>query len=547
MSLAWEQAPKPPPLRSFRRIPHITGETQWAVELDPELGRVITLIEVRCKSDYNVMLCKVHTLMVYQDHATKAAEKAEETVEAPQALPMVTVRCPCLCMLAEAIFDVQDKARGNSKGALRRGSGRPLRAVTASFLGLGLLLLALVVLALGPGFPSQVPTISGGEHAIFAGCTVTALNAQSECSRHVATAATSQAGPVGRLLGDIAAIVSSPYRYLRMASITKEVGAAAKVRFESARSADAPKKGGGAAKTLKSFLPTYMRSHVIARTQPERYRELLSDSLNLLIDSIMAETPFNFKPYHQAIRGPGKDLYAWGNAFFRSMVKFRTSRVIGSQHLASIKKIIDDGENVILLANHQTEADPQVLSLLLEREGVEELAEKCIFVAGHKVTTDPLAIPFSMGRYLLTIFSKKYLDTFEPEEKEVKSARNQETVAEMQRLMKEGGHMFWVAPSGGRDRKSPETGRFIPAKFDPQSVGLFQLLAQKAAAKGKGAKTHFFPLAMWTNQLVPPPDDTKAGVGEERSAARAPVALAFGPEMVPDDLGGRKESAGRIS
>jgi len=418
--------------------------------------------------------------------------------------------------------------------------------VTASFLGLGLLLLALVVsqqcFAAKPArFPSQVPTISGGEHAIFAGCTVTALNAQSECSRHVATAATSQAGPVGRLLGDIAAIVSSPYRYLRMASITKEVGAAAKVRFESARSADAPKKGGGAAKTLKSFLPTYMRSHVIARTQPERYRELLSDSLNLLIDSIMAETPFNFKPYHQAIRGPGKDLYAWGNAFFRSMVKFRTSRVIGSQHLASIKKIIDDGENVILLANHQTEADPQVLSLLLEREGVEELAEKCIFVAGHKVTTDPLAIPFSMGRYLLTIFSKKYLDTFEPEEKEVKSARNQETVAEMQRLMKEGGHMFWVAPSGGRDRKSPETGRFIPAKFDPQSVGLFQLLAQKAAAKGKGAKTHFFPLAMWTNQLVPPPDDTKAGVGEERSAARAPVALAFGPEMVPDDLGGRKE------
>ena len=27
------------------------------------------------------------------------------------------------------------------------------------------------------------------------------------------------------------------------------------------------------------------------------------------------------------------------------------------------------------------------------------------------------------------------------------------TVSEMQRLMKEGGHIFWVAPSGGRDRR----------------------------------------------------------------------------------------------
>ena len=60
-----------------------------------------------------------------------------------------------------------------------------------------------------------------------------------------------------------------------------------------------------------------------------------------------------------------------------------------------------------MIGNHQTEADPQVLSLLLETEGYEDTAEKTIFVAGHKVTTDPLAIPFSMGRNLLTIFSKK--------------------------------------------------------------------------------------------------------------------------------------------
>lgn len=48
----------------------------------------------------------------------------------------------------------------------------------------------------------------------------------------------------------------------------------------------------------------------------------------------------------------------------------------------------------------QTEADPQVISLLMEREGYGDMASRLINVAGHRVTTDPLAIPFSMGRNL---------------------------------------------------------------------------------------------------------------------------------------------------
>lgn len=35
---------------------------------------------------------------------------------------------------------------------------------------------------------------------------------------------------------------------------------------------------------------------------------------------------------------------------------------------------------------------------MLEQKGFASLAEKVIFVAGHKVTTDPVAIPFSMVR-----------------------------------------------------------------------------------------------------------------------------------------------------
>ena len=38
----------------------------------------------------------------------------------------------------------------------------------------------------------------------------------------------------------------------------------------------------------------------------------------------------------------------------------------------------------------------QVISILLEKYSLPELAEKIVFIAGHKVTNDPVAIPFSM-------------------------------------------------------------------------------------------------------------------------------------------------------
>jgi hypothetical protein len=41
-------------------------------------------------------------------------------------------------------------------------------------------------------------------------------------------------------------------------------------------------------------------------------------------------------------------------------------------------------------------AKPQVVSITFEDQGFKALAEKVICVAGHKVTTDPVAIPFSM-------------------------------------------------------------------------------------------------------------------------------------------------------
>ena len=69
--------------------------------------------------------------------------------------------------------------------------------------------------------------------------------------------------------------------------------------------------------------------------------------------------PFKFAPYHQAVRDPF-DFYEFGNNFVRTLVKWEESYVTGEDKLAEIRDLIKQGDNIILLANHQTEADPQV-------------------------------------------------------------------------------------------------------------------------------------------------------------------------------------------
>jgi len=359
---------------------------------------------------------------------------------------------------------------------------------------------------------------------------------------------------VRRLLDDLGGMITAPVRGVRLVRITKEVCTERIEYYNTIKDRQSwPEEGDGQprqglrgdirgfTKGMKVFFATYLKSHVIARTPDDEYREMLNVTLTRFLDSVAQKEPYTFEPFHEAVRGPRFDYYSWGNRFFRPLIKYRSSRVDGLEHVQKIQSLLADGENVVLIGNHQTEADPQVLSILLEMEGYEDIAEKTIFVAGHKVTTDPLAIPFSMGRNLLTIFSKKYLESFEDEdEKEKASARNRQTVAEMQRLLVEGGNIFWVAPSGGRDRRDREVGEFVPAKFDASSVGLFSILAKRAERAGTH-RTHFFPLAMWTHRLVPPPQEAVSDVGEERSAERAAVGLAFGEEVCPESVGGRKK------
>jgi glycerol-3-phosphate O-acyltransferase len=79
------------------------------------------------------------------------------------------------------------------------------------------------------------------------------------------------------------------------------------------------------------------------------------------------------------------------------------------------------------------------------------------------VTTDALAIPFSMGRNLICIHSKKHIDA-DAGKKGEKQRQNLQSMSAMLELMKAGGLGIWVAPSGGRDRRDVETGEVPVAK-----------------------------------------------------------------------------------
>lgn len=259
------------------------------------------------------------------------------------------------------------------------------------------------------------------------------------------------------------------------------------------------------------------------------YLPLHHKFLELVLDQV--KSPFHFEAFHRHITEPF-DYQKFGIDLFRPLILFDQSSVRHPENLEQIIQKLKNGDNVILLANHQTEPDPQVISLLLEKTH-HQFAEELIFVAGSRVISDPLAVPFSKGRNLLCIYSKKHIEQ-PPELKGEKLLHNKKTMMRMRALLAEGGKCIYVAPSGGRDRPNSQ-GVVEVAPFDPLSIEMFWLIAQQIARK-----THFYPLAMSTYQLLPPPNSVVKTLGERRHAKCCPVHIAFGKEIDMTNFNGDK-------
>jgi glycerol-3-phosphate O-acyltransferase len=271
------------------------------------------------------------------------------------------------------------------------------------------------------------------------------------------------------------------------------------------------------ANVLKQFYESYVgavkKNHGNAVTNFPVLDQYLDHVLDQLSD------PFIFEPYHKKITSP-IDYYQFGIDFIKPLVIFPKSTITGEQIIDEIAEKLAAKDNVILLANHQIEADPQAIALLLE-EKHGSVGKNMIFVAGHKVVTDPLTVPFSKGCDLLCIYSKNYIQ-FPPELQHEKQLHNQRTMNKMRELLAEGGKCIYVAPSGGRDRPDA-SGNVDVAKFDGQSIEMFWLMAKKS-----GHPTHFYPLALSTYNLLPPPENVQKELGEQRVTNSTPIHLGFG-------------------
>lgn len=250
---------------------------------------------------------------------------------------------------------------------------------------------------------------------------------------------------------------------------------------------------------------------------------LFNTLLGLIV--LQLKSPFHFQPYHQKIEAP-TNYFQFGLEFIRPLFDKPSSLIVGRKNLDLIEKQLNMGENAVLFANHQTEVDPQLMNLLLE-ESYPRLGSEVVFVAGDRVLTDPLAVPLSMGRNLLCIYSKRHIDT-PPEKKEEKLLHNRRTMERMKALLSEGGKFIYVAPSGGRDRADAK-GHVAVSAFDPQSIEMFRLMAKQSTKM-----VHFYPLSLITYDILPPPQQIESELGEKRKAKRGGIRFAFGEPIDMD-------------
>ncbi|CBZ53806.1 putative glycerol-3-phosphate acyltransferase [Neospora caninum Liverpool] len=253
---------------------------------------------------------------------------------------------------------------------------------------------------------------------------------------------------------------------------------------------------------------------------------------------------YPFTPYHPALETPF-NFAEWSTRLWRPLVFLPTSKIVVpppsaspefASPLGSINERLAAGENVVFLSNHQTEPDPQVVKLVFEHLGESALADKIVFVAGHKVREDRLSTPFSLACNLLCVHSKKHLThpDLSAEEKHEKQRENLAAMGALQQLLEEGGSVIWVAPSGGRDRQDAKGVFSQPDPFDVKTVQMFRLLAKKIRQGPRGATTHFIPMALFTAPICPPPKQVETSLGEARSCAFSPVGVAIG-ESVTDE------------
>lgn len=266
------------------------------------------------------------------------------------------------------------------------------------------------------------------------------------------------------------------------------------------------------------------RTAVLSSSEPDHTPELAAHIQASIADTVLNQfrDPYTFPSFHERILLP-YNYFQFGQNYVGSLIDFSKSVLGHPKRWAQVQQQLNDKHNVILLANHQTEADPGVFAHMLF-ESYPDLAQNVIYVAGDRVVTDAFCKPFSMGRNLFCVHSKKHMDDI-PELKAAKMDTNRKTLVAMSRKLNEGGCLIWIAPSGGRDRPK-ENGQWLPDKFDPSAVELMRNLAARAKQPG-----HLYTMAMYSWPIMPPPKTVDKSIGERRLTNYSGVGISLTAEL----------------
>ncbi|CAN6311742.1 unnamed protein product [Urochloa humidicola] len=289
------------------------------------------------------------------------------------------------------------------------------------------------------------------------------------------------------------------------------------------------------ASSLEELYYNY-KNAVLQNGDPNAHDIMLSN-MTALFDRVLldVQNPFTFPPYHKAIREPF-DYYMFGQNYIRPLVDFRNSYVGNISLFHDMEEKLHQGHNVVLMSNHQTEADPAIIALLLEKTN-PWISENIAYVAGDRVVTDPLCKPFSMGRNLICVYSKKHMNDY-PELVEMKRRSNTRSLKEMALLLRGGSQLIWIAPSGGRDRPDPSTGEWYPAPFDSSSVDNVRRLLEHAGVPG-----HIYPLSLLCYEVMPPPQQVEKEIGEQRVISFHGVGVSVTEEVKYGDITAHTKNA----
>lgn len=272
---------------------------------------------------------------------------------------------------------------------------------------------------------------------------------------------------------------------------------------------------------IRAFFHSYDKIHADQNLDSSEVISVLTEYLGMIKKELTSPTKFDI--FHKREVAP-VDYYSFAKRLLSPFIDKKSSKIFGKDNIEEILSILARGENVMLLSNHQAEGDPTLLAALLD-DHYPNLIENMIAVAGSRVTTDPITIPLTRGQNLLCVYSKKYFEIYADRKKEMQQ-HNSSSMLALRHVLNEGGKLVFVAPSGGRDRKDAD-GNLTPAPFDPESIELMRLVGAKSKKK-----THYFPLAVYTYDILPPPEKIKKAIGEQRKMCHSPVHVNFGKEYL---------------